>query len=179
MKNKKQHARTLLGLAIVSGLVAASSAQAGGFATPTFGAEGWGRAFGGGSMFKDDPSSAYNNPAAMAFIDHNVAQFNIDYARINIKYKGTAKDYAGNDPAKVTLDPVNGTFDSVPRTGDGGQAKASGLAVRFALSSPLPTEQYSLVRIRNDGGIQPIPFAGVGRPVQDSDVVICSASADP
>ncbi|MGC6372002.1 outer membrane protein transport protein [Pseudomonas sp. K2I15] len=121
MNNKKQHARTLLGLAILSGLVAAGHAQAGGFATPTFGAEGWGRAFGGGSMFKDDPSSAYNNPAAMAFIDHNIAQFNIDYARINIKYKGTAKDYAGNDPAAVTLDPNTGDMTSVPRTGTGGQ----------------------------------------------------------
>ena len=121
MNNKKQHARTLLGLAVVGGLVFATSAHAGGFATPTFGAEGWGRAFGGGSMFKDDPSSAYNNPAAMAFIDHNIAQFNVDYARINIKYKGTAKDYAGNDPAKVTIDPVTGESSSVPRTGDGGQ----------------------------------------------------------
>ncbi|MEW5712116.1 MULTISPECIES: outer membrane protein transport protein [Pseudomonas] len=121
MNNKKQHARTLLGLAVLSGMVAAGSVQAGGFATPTFGAEGWGRAFGGGSMFKDDPSAAYNNPAAMAFIDHNIAQFNIDYARINIKYKGTAKDYAGNDPAKVTLDPLTGAVSSEPRTGDGGQ----------------------------------------------------------
>lgn len=53
MNNKKQHARTLLGLAVVGGLVFATSAHAGGFATPTFGAEGWGRAFGGGSMFKE------------------------------------------------------------------------------------------------------------------------------
>lgn len=121
MNNKKHYARSVLGLAIVSALIASGAAQAGGFATPTFGAEGWGRAFGGGSMFKDDPSSAYNNPAAMAFIDHNVAQFNVDYARINIKYKGTAKDYAGNDPAKVTLDPLTGNVSSEPRTGDGGQ----------------------------------------------------------
>ena len=54
MNNKKQHARTLLGLAVLAGLVTAGQVQAGGFATPTFGAEGWGRAFGGGSMFKDD-----------------------------------------------------------------------------------------------------------------------------
>lgn len=120
MNNKKQHARTLLGLAVLAGLVTAGHVQAGGFATPTFGAEGWGRAFGGGSMFKDDPSSAYNNPAAMAFIDHNVSQFNVDYARINIKYKGTAKDYAGNPPAIVNFDPDFNIL-SEPRTGDGGQ----------------------------------------------------------
>jgi long-chain fatty acid transport protein len=29
----------------------------------------------------------------MAFIDHNIAQFTIDYARIKIKYKGNANDY--------------------------------------------------------------------------------------
>jgi long-chain fatty acid transport protein len=66
----------------------AAPARAGGFSTPTYGAPGWGRAFAGGSLFKNDPSSAYNNPAAMAFIDHNIAQFTIDYARIKIKYKG-------------------------------------------------------------------------------------------
>lgn len=122
MNNKKAHARTLMSLAVIGGLmVITGSAQAGGFSTPTFGAEGWGRAFGGGSMFKDDPSSAYNNPAAMAFIDHNISQLNIDYARINIHYKGTAKDYAGNPTSTTTVDPDTFAFNSVPREGDGGQ----------------------------------------------------------
>ena len=122
MNNKKAHARTLINLAVIGGLmVIAGSAQAGGFSTPTFGAEGWGRAFGGGSMFKDDPSSAYNNPAAMAFIDHNISQFNVDYARINIHYKGTAKDYAGNPTSTTTVNPDTFEFNSVPRDGDGGQ----------------------------------------------------------
>lgn len=122
MNNKKQQAHAFLGLALLGGLMAtAGSAQAGGFSTPTFGAEGWGRAFGGGSMFKNDPSAAFNNPAAMAFIDHNIAQFNVDYARINIKYKGTAKDYAGNPTSSTTFDPDTFEPTSVPRTGDGGQ----------------------------------------------------------
>jgi long-chain fatty acid transport protein len=122
MNNKKQQAHTYLSLALLGGLMAAGgSVQAGAFGTPTANAAGWGRAFGGGSMFKDDPSSAFNNPAAMAFIDHNVAQFTVDYARINVKYKGTAKDYAGNDPAVVTQDPDTGELSSTPRTGDGGQ----------------------------------------------------------
>ncbi|MBK3479457.1 MULTISPECIES: outer membrane protein transport protein [Pseudomonas] len=118
MNNKKQQARTLLSLAILGGLITATGhAHAGGFSTPTFGAPGWGRAFGGGSLFQNDPSAAYNNPAGMAFIDHTISQFTVDYARINVKYKGTAKDYAGNAP--VSVDPTD--LSSTPRTGDGGQ----------------------------------------------------------
>lgn len=75
MNNKKQQARTLLSLAILGGLITATGhAHAGGFSTPTFGAPGWGRAFGGGSLFQNDPSAAYNNPAGMAFIDHTISQ---------------------------------------------------------------------------------------------------------
>ena len=69
MITKKQQAHTLLGLALLGGLMTTAPVQAGGFSTPTYGAPGWGRAFGGGSLFKNDPSSAYNNPAAMAFVD--------------------------------------------------------------------------------------------------------------
>lgn len=96
MNNKKQQVRVTAGFALLSSLIVAGSVQAGGFSTPTYGAPGWGRAFGGGSLFKNDPSSAYNNPAAMAFVDQNVAQMTVDYARIKIKYKGAANDYLGN-----------------------------------------------------------------------------------
>lgn len=104
MNNKKQHVQVLLGLALMGGAMATAPAQAGGFSTPTYGAPGWGRAFAGGSLFKNDPSSAYNNPAAMAFVEHNVAQFTVDYARIKIKYKGDASDYAGNPISNTPLD---------------------------------------------------------------------------
>ncbi|NWE37734.1 outer membrane protein transport protein, partial [Pseudomonas gingeri] len=103
MNNKKQHAHTLLGLALLGGLITTGHVQAGGFSTPTYGAPGWGRAFAGGSLFKNDPSAAYNNPAAMAFIDSTIAQQTVDYARIKIKYSGQAYDYAGNP---VTNTPV-------------------------------------------------------------------------
>lgn len=103
MNNKKQQVQVLLGLALMGGVMVAAPVQAGGFSTPTYGAQGWGRAFGGGSLFKNDPSSAYNNPAAMAFVEHNVAQFTVDYARIKIKYKGEANNYLGNP---VTNTPV-------------------------------------------------------------------------
>jgi long-chain fatty acid transport protein len=65
MNNKKQHVQVLLGLALMGGAMATAPAQAGGFSTPTYGAPGWGRAFAGGSLFKNDPSSAYNNPAVI------------------------------------------------------------------------------------------------------------------
>lgn len=123
MNNKKQQVQVFLGLALLGGVMAVGPVQAGGFSTPTFGAPGWGRAFGGGSLFKNDPSSAYNNPAAMAFIEQPVAQMTVDYARIKVKYSGQAYDYAGNP---VTRTPVDA--DGFPEignntlaTGDGGQ----------------------------------------------------------
>lgn len=124
MNNKKQ-VQAVLGLALLGGLMIAAPVQAGGFSTPTYGAPGWGRAFGGGSLFKNDPSSAYNNPAAMAFIDHTIAQQTVDYARVKIKYSGQAYNYAGNP---MTTTPVNpdGSFDFSPEgatvnNNDGGQ----------------------------------------------------------
>lgn len=122
MRHNKQQALAFLALAVLGGLtVATCPVQAGGFMTPTANTAGWGRAFGGGSMFKNDPSAAFNNPAAMAFIDKNVSQFTLNYANIDIKYKGAAYDYAGNPASSTVLDPDTGLPTSTPRTGDGGQ----------------------------------------------------------
>lgn len=104
MKHNKQQVLAFFALAVLGGLtVAACPVQAGGFMTPTANTAGWGRAFGGGSLFRNDPSAAFNNPAAMAFIDRPVSQFTLNYANIDIKYKGSAYDYAGN-PASITVD---------------------------------------------------------------------------
>ncbi|WP_248798613.1 outer membrane protein transport protein [Pseudomonas sp. MWU13-2105] len=121
MNNKKQQVQALLGLALLGGLITGTPAQAGGFSTPTYGAPGWGRAFGGGSLFKNDPSAAYNNPAAMAFIDQNVAQMTIDYARIKLKYSGTATDYQGNPASQTPVFPDGTIGDTTPLTGNGGE----------------------------------------------------------
>lgn len=121
MRNKKQPVRVLAGLVLLGGLMEVGTVQAGGFSTPTFGAAGWGRAFGGGSMFHNDPSAAYNNPAAMAFIDKSMSQFTLTYANIDIKYKGSAYDYAGNSASSTIFDPDTGLTTSTPRTGNGGQ----------------------------------------------------------
>ncbi|KFF47311.1 membrane protein [Pseudomonas sp. BRG-100] len=123
MISKKQQAQTLLGLAILGGLMTTASVQAGGFSTPTYGAPGWGRAFGGGSLFKNDPSSAYNNPAAMAFVDQSVVQQTVDYARVKIKYSGQAYDYTGNPVSNTAVMP-DGSFDpstAALNNNDGGQ----------------------------------------------------------
>jgi long-chain fatty acid transport protein len=120
MNNKKLQIQVALGLALLGGMAVTVPVQAGGFATPTVGAAGWGRGFGGGSLFKDDPGAAYNNPAAMAFIDHKVAQFTVDYARINIKYKGQAYDLNGNPLEKTPLNP-DGSFGTPYSQGDGGE----------------------------------------------------------
>ncbi|MFO6082267.1 outer membrane protein transport protein, partial [Pseudomonas aeruginosa] len=76
----------LLCALIVGGLFGTSQAQAGGFMVPTTNTAGWGRAMAGGSLFPNDPSAAFNNPAAMAFIDKRIAQLTINYADIDIKY---------------------------------------------------------------------------------------------
>lgn len=123
MISKKQQAKTLLGLAILGGLMTTAPVQAGGFSTPTYGAPGWGRAFGGGSLFKNDPSSAYNNPAAMAFVDQAVVQQTVDYARVKIKYSGQAYDYTGQPVSNTAVMP-DGSFDpstAVANNNDGGQ----------------------------------------------------------
>ncbi|QJI28754.1 outer membrane protein transport protein [Pseudomonas sp. ADAK18] len=122
MNNKKQHAQTLLGLALLGSLITTGQVQAGGFSTPTYGAPGWGRAFGGGSLFKNDPSSAFNNPAAMAFIDQSIAQQTVDYARIKIKYSGKAYDYAGNPVTNTpVLDDLGNVGDTTLNNNNGGQ----------------------------------------------------------
>ncbi|KAB0570353.1 hypothetical protein C9383_05700 [Pseudomonas palleroniana] len=122
MNNKKPHAHTLLGLALLGGLMTTGPVEAGGFSTPTYGAPGWGRAFGGGSLFKNDPSAAYNNPAAMAFIDSTIAQQTVDYARVKIKYSGQAFDHNGNPVTNTPVLDDQGTLgDPALNTNNGGQ----------------------------------------------------------
>lgn len=109
----------LLCALIVGGLFGTSQAQAGGFMVPTTNTAGWGRAMAGGSLFPNDPSAAFNNPAAMAFIDKRIAQLTVNYADIDIKYNGDAYDYQGN--------PMTGGYQDGPgtpelATNDGGQA---------------------------------------------------------
>lgn len=119
--------RTLWIAALAGSMLAASQVQAGAFGVPTYGTPGWGRAFAGGSMWKNDPSAAFNNPAAMAFIDHNVAQVSVHHARISLKYKGNVYDNQGNPRSDRDLEfdpagnPTGNIIDNGPITNDGGQ----------------------------------------------------------
>ncbi|ABR84165.2 TPA: hypothetical protein L6B08_23795 [Pseudomonas aeruginosa] len=109
---------------IVGGLLGAPQAHAGGFMVPTTNTAGWGRSMAGGSLFPDDPSAAFNNPAAMAFIDKRIAQLTVNYADVDIKYNGNAYDYQGNPmTGGYPFDPATGgpSADALP-TNDGGQA---------------------------------------------------------
>ncbi|MFK2893545.1 outer membrane protein transport protein [Dyella flagellata] len=63
-----------LTLALFVGLAAAQQTQAAAFQLPVTNAAGYGRAFAGGSLWRNDPSAAYNNPAAMAWFTGPIAQ---------------------------------------------------------------------------------------------------------
>lgn len=117
-KNKK--IRAILGLAALSGLMNSGAVQADAFLNPNYGAPAWGRAFGGGSLFKNDPSAAYNNPAAMAFIDQNIAQASTHYVRNKRKFNGNVTDYQGLPASLATVDANGIPGPSTPLIGNGG-----------------------------------------------------------
>lgn len=114
--------RSLLSLAVLSAVIGVQQAEAGAFAVPTYGTPGWGRAFAGGSVWKNDPSAAFNNPAAMAFIERPIGQVSAIYADIDMKFKGEAYDYQGN-PRVDTLDAIAGTTQELGDGGNGGFSK--------------------------------------------------------
>lgn len=119
--SRRNKIQGVIGLAVLGGVIGSGAVQASGYANPSYGATGWGRAFGGGSLFKNDPSSAYHNPAAMAFIDQNVAQLSVDYARVKLKFKGDVTDYQGLPASSTPIDANGIPGTAVPLTGDGGE----------------------------------------------------------
>ncbi|MBE1159212.1 outer membrane protein transport protein [Dyella acidiphila] len=85
-----------LALAVAAVFAVPTSAHAGAFQLPTDNAAGWARANAGGSLFPDDPTAAYNNPAAMAFFSGPVMQATATMIRPSAQFNGTAQDVAGN-----------------------------------------------------------------------------------
>ena len=114
--------RSLLSLAVVGALLGVQQAEAGAFAVPTYGTPGWGRAFAGGSLWHNDPAAAYNNPAAMAFIERPVGQISAIYADIDLKFKGEAYDYKGR-PRTEVVDANTGETRELGDGGNGGFSK--------------------------------------------------------
>lgn len=84
-----------LALAVAGALALPLCAQAGSFQLPTDNAAGWARANAGGSLFANDPTAAYNNPAAMAFFDAPVLQVTATGIRPSAKFEGSFTDVAG------------------------------------------------------------------------------------
>lgn len=86
----------VLVLAVAAASALPIVAQAGAFQLPTDNAAGWARANAGGSLFLDDPTAAYNNPAAMAFFTGSVLQATATEIRPQAQFHGQTLDVDGN-----------------------------------------------------------------------------------
>jgi long-chain fatty acid transport protein len=85
-----------LALAVAVALSVPLRAEAGSFQLPTDNAAGWARANAGGSLFANDPTAVYNNPAAMAFFNGPVLQVTGTGIRPSAKFEGQFRDVQGN-----------------------------------------------------------------------------------
>lgn len=84
-----------LAVAVAVALAVPLRAQAGSFQLPTDNAAGWARANAGGSLFANDPTAAYNNPAAMAFFNGPMLQVTGTGIRPSAKFEGEFRDQQG------------------------------------------------------------------------------------
>lgn len=84
-----------LAVAVAVALAVPLRAEAGSFQLPTDNAAGWARANAGGSLFANDPTAVYNNPAAMAFFNGPVLQVTGTGIRPSAKFEGQFRDVQG------------------------------------------------------------------------------------
>jgi long-chain fatty acid transport protein len=84
-----------LALAVAAALSVPLRAEAGSFQLPTDNAAGWARANAGGSLFANDPTAVYNNPAAMAFFNGPVIQVTGTGIRPSARFEGAFRDQQG------------------------------------------------------------------------------------
>lgn len=131
--------KTKLAFAILTSILSAETAFAGAFGVPTAGTAGWGRAFAGGSVYNNDPSSAFNNPAAMAFVDGPVSQINVQFARVNMSFKGDATTASGMSTQDIAIN------DTLPfkKANNGGQGGFSEVFPTYFLVLPI-NEQWAV-----------------------------------
>lgn len=85
-----------LALAVAAALTIPMRAEAGSFQLPTDNAAGWARANAGGSLFPNDPTAVYNNPAAMAFFTAPVLQVTGTGIRPSAQFQGQFTDEQGH-----------------------------------------------------------------------------------
>lgn len=105
MKKKRSfassHTKILATTALTAAMLAAfglpQRAHAAAFQLPVTNAAGYGRAFAGGSLWQNDPSAAYNNPAAMAWLTGPVMQGTWIGIDISAQFHGSTTDAFGRD----------------------------------------------------------------------------------
>ena len=85
-----------LALAVAAALALPLQSKAGSFQLPTDNAAGWARANAGGSLFPNDPTAVFNNPAAMAYFTGPVMQASVNAIRPSAKFEGQTRDVSGN-----------------------------------------------------------------------------------
>jgi len=88
--------RTRLAVAVLSTFALPGAAMASAFQLPTDNAAGWARANAGTSLFPDDPTAAFNNPAAMSFFSGPVLQATATEIRPQAQFNGSTLDVDGN-----------------------------------------------------------------------------------
>jgi long-chain fatty acid transport protein len=112
----RQGSRAALALAVITALTLPTAALAGAFQLPTDNAAGWARANAGGSLFPDDPTAAFNNPAAMAYFDGIVVQATGTMIRPQATFHGQTLDVDGN-PTSGGNPNGFGKFKAFPNLG--------------------------------------------------------------
>jgi long-chain fatty acid transport protein len=127
-----------LALAVAAALILPLRAEAGSFQLPTDNAAGWARANAGGSLFANDPTAVYNNPAAMAFFTAPIMQVTATGIRPSARFEGQFKDQQGNPVSGNNPDGF-GKFIPFPN-----MAFATPLNDRITLGASL-TVPYGLV----------------------------------
>src|SRR6201996_1115395 len=95
------HTKTLAVTAMTAAVLVAfglpQKTHAAPFQLPVTNAAGSGRAFAGGSLWQNDPSAAYNNPAAMAWLTGPVMQSTWIGIDISAQFHGSTTDAFGRD----------------------------------------------------------------------------------
>jgi len=95
--HSKALAVTALTLALATAWAVPEQAHAAAFQLPVTNAAGYGHSFAGGSLWQNDPSAVYNNPAAMAWFTGPVAQGTWIGIDISAQYHGATTDAFGRD----------------------------------------------------------------------------------
>ncbi|TAM13403.1 MAG: long-chain fatty acid transporter [Rhodanobacter sp.] len=127
-----------LALSIATALAVPLTAHAASFQLPTTSAAGWGRVSAGGSLYPNDPTAAFNNPAAMVFFGAPTLQVTATGIRPSAEFRGSFRDQQGK-PVSGNNPNGFGKFEPFPNI-----AFVAPINDRFALGASLSVP-YGLV----------------------------------